>query len=1722
VTPSTAHPTRRLPWLPLWCVALAAIPARAQVNYTGGGYVQNFDTLASAPANSAGVRWTNNVTLPGWYADRTTFAVTNGTLGGSAEAFDDTAVAANSGLFSFGAADSPERALGTRAATNAPVRIGVRLVNQTGQTLTRFSVSYTGEQWFKSSAATAHTLVADYLFDASSLQAGGWTRLGALTFTSPVTSAGAAALDGNAPGNSSTLVATVSGITWAPGQELWIRFSDLDEAGAEHGLAVDNFALWTGDDSAVFFNGTNRYITMGRAPALGLAEFTLECWFLQTGPGITTSSGTGGATGVPLVTKGRAEADGSNLDCNYFFALDAQGRLVADFEARPASGITAGDNFPIVGTNSAIPGIWNHAAATYDGSTWRLYLNGELDASRTLPAGASPRADSIQHFGIGSALNSTGVAAGFFQGAIDEVRVWHVARSPAEILATRDSPITTEAAGLVARYALNEGTGAAIGGFVAGAPGGTISGGAAWVAGRRFAPNLPPSVELTAPTPAYRGMFPATVPFAANAIDPDGATVLVEFFVDGRKIGQDATPPFTFNWTQVPAGTYAVMAAATDNSGARTTSAPVSITVAPNPNRPPTVTLASPAPDEIAPSATTTLVVNLADPERAATRVTFYGRKTVPPTPGPDFTLGTLPDTQYYSENVNGRSRHFLAQTQWYVTNRESLNLAFVSHMGDIVDHGDVHDVIRATNLPEWQIADAALRILEDPLTTLRAHGIPWGAAPGNHDQTPNGSAAGTTTLYNQFFGIERFARRPYYGGHYGTNNNNNYQLFSASGLEFLILHLEYDTRPLETQRPVLDWADSVLKAYPARRAIVTSHWMVNTGNPATFSAQGRLIYEHLRNNSNLFLLLGGHINGEGRRSDVFQGRTVHSVLQDYQFRANGGDGWLRTFTFSPSRNAIFARTYSPSLDQYETDGDSEFSLPYDMQRAVSEWIPLGSVDVPPGGTSASLAWTGLEPGSHYEWHATVQDEINLTTSATRRFASNSTAVPTVEITSPAPRTRVPIPAIVRLVASARSESHITRVEFFQGNTRLGEDTTAPFEFAWAGPATGDYELSAVATDETGASSRSAFVPITVFNPNNRAPIVALTSPANGTRLTHPANLTLAATAADSDGTIASVEFFDGPVKLGESRTAPYTFTWALATSGRHTVTVRATDNDGGTATSAPVELEVVSPVVGTLIAANSIWKYLDNGSDQGTAWRALAFNDSSWPSGAAELGYGDGDETTVVGFGPNPVSRSITTYFRRTFTVADPARVGQLVLNLVRDDGAIVYLNGVEIGRSNLPSGTTFFYNTLAPTAVEGPDESTFFPLAFSTDPRELLVPGTNTLAVEVHQQAITNSDLSFNLELLDHRLPVGAPPAVALTAPAPRAEFATTDRIALAATATDPDGSIARVVFFAGGTRLGESAAAPFTATWTAPTAGTHLLLATATDNQGNVISSLPVPIVVREANPGRFVNFSIRNNVGAGSGTLIVGFVTGGPGTSGEKPLFLRAVGPSLSAFGVTNFSTDPVATLATDSSIVAVNDNWAGNPDVIRIGAQVGAFPLANTASRDAALVVTRPSGPQTLQITGTAGTALAEIYDATPTTAFLATTPRLVNVSARALVATGTNELIAGVVVGGATSRTVLIRAIGPSLSLFGVTGDLANPRLEIYRAGSSTPIAENDDWGGGAVLTTAMVRVGAFALPPTSRDAAVLATFAPGAYTARVTGAAGTSGVALVDIYEVP
>jgi hypothetical protein len=310
------------------------------------------------------------------------------------------------------------------------------------------------------------------------------------------------------------------------------------------------------------------------------------------------------------------------------------------------------------------------------------------------------------------------------------------------------------------------------------------------------------------------------------------------------------------------------------------------------------------------------------------------------------------------------------------------------------------------------------------------------------------------------------------------------------------------------------------------------------------------------------------------------------------------------------------------------------------------------------------------------------------------------------------------------------------------------------------------------------------------------------------------------------------------------------------------------------------------------------------------------------------------------------------------------------------------------------------------------------------------------------------------------------------------------------------------------------------------TAADAGVYSCVATILGNSAT--SNSATLALGSTADAGRLVDISCRSSVETGGGVLIIGFALGGQGTSGSEPLLIRASGPALTQFGVSGVLPDPELQLYGSDGVLATNVGWAGNSQIASTAAMVGAFPWNSGASLDSAIDDSLTAGPFSAVISGASGDTgvlLGEVYDATPASARLPTTPHLINLSGRSHVGTGANILIAGFVIAGTTSETVLIRASGPALAQFGVSGALADPLLQLYQSGSdgtSTLLGKNSGWSGDPQIAAAADSAGAFSWGTSaSADSALLVTLPPGAYTVEISGASGDTGVALVEVYEV-
>lgn len=266
-----------------------------------------------------------------------------------------------------------------------------------------------------------------------------------------------------------------------------------------------------------------------------------------------------------------------------------------------------------------------------------------------------------------------------------------------------------------------------------------------------------------------------------------------------------------------------------------------------------------------------------------------------------NFSVIVLSDTQHYCEAYPWI---FTNQTEWIIDRKDELNIKFVIHQGDIVED--------ANNDSQWKRANKSMSVLDGK--------VPYGILPGNHDDN--------ITEYEKYFPAKRYENYTYWGGSY-DHNTNNYQLFSALGIDFIVVNLGW-----KPDSDDIVWANNILKNYSERKAIIVTHgYMDKYAVRALNSFDTSYIWEELIvPNKNIFLVLCGHAHGEARRTDIIDERAVHQLLANYQDRPNGGNGWLRIIEFSENKTKssnldMTVKTYSPFLDQYEKDKDSQFEL---------------------------------------------------------------------------------------------------------------------------------------------------------------------------------------------------------------------------------------------------------------------------------------------------------------------------------------------------------------------------------------------------------------------------------------------------------------------------------------------------------------------------------------------------------------------------------------------------------------------------------------------------------------------------------------------------------------------------------------------------------------------------------------------------------------------------
>jgi len=474
--------------------------------------------------------------------------------------------------------------------------------------------------------------------------------------------------------------------------------------------------------------------------------------------------------------------------------------------------------------------------------------------------------------------------------------------------------------------------------------------------------------------------------------------------------------------------------------------------------------------------------------------------------------------------------------------------------------------------------------------------------------------------------------------------------------------------------------------------------------------------------------------------------------------------------------------------------------------------------------------------------------------------ATQTNSPPTVNLTGPANNASFTAGSNIALTATASdTDGSISRVEFFYGTTKVGEDLSSPYTFAWNNVPAGSYTLTARATDNQNAIQTSSAATITVTTPNT-PPSVALTAPANNASFAAGASVTISANASDGNGSVTKVEFFNGTTKLGEDATSPYSFVWASVPAGTFSITARATDNENATASSSAITINVVAnappavtltaPANNASFAAGASLTLTATASDSDGSITKVEFysgvtklgEDASspysftWPSvpaGTYSITAKATDNQNALATSSASTITAIASNVPPTVTLSAPANNASfaagasvtLTANATDNDGSVAkveFYNGATKLGEDLSSPYSFTW----PSVPAG----TYSITAKATD----------------NQNAVTTTSASTITVIANN-----VPPAVTLSAPANNASFAAGASVTITATASDNDGSVTKVEFYNGATKLGEDLSSPYSFTWSNVPAGTYSITAKATDNQNAVNTSSASTVTVIAAN-------------------------------------------------------------------------------------------------------------------------------------------------------------------------------------------------------------------------------------------------------------------------------
>ena len=1030
--------------------------------------------------------------------------------------------------------------------------------------------------------------------------------------------------------------------------------------------------------------------------------------------------------------------------------------------------------------------------------------------------------------------------------------------------------------------------------------------------------NQPPIVSITNPVNDTTFAATANLIISATASDADGNVSKVEFYNGNILLGAVTTSPYTFTWPNVPSGNYTLTAKATDNGSLATTSSSINIYA----NAPPVISILDPL-NDASYSAPATITINVAatDADGTISKVDFYNGTTLLGTVSTSpyiFVWANVPSGNYFI-SAKATDNGSLAATSpaINVTINEPpavsitspINNAAYTSPATIIINANATDVDGTISKVDFYNGTTLLATVSGSPYTFSWANVPSGSYFLTVKATDNGSLSTTSSIanilvntppsvtiinplsnttfaapaiitidVNAFDADGTVSKVDFYSGgvFLGSDNTSPYSIIWSN-----VASGSYSITAQATDNGGLVTTSTQVMISVFTPNIPPTVSLSNPSNNATFPAPATVT----------ITATAADADGTISKVDFYNGTTLlntdnttpfsftwTNVLSgSYSLTAIATDNGSVATTSStiniavnqlpavsiinPLNNATFTAPATVIINAAATDADGTISK-VDFYNGAT----LLGTDI---SSPFSFTWTNVLPGN-YSLTAKATDNGSLinTSVAVAIFVNAANIPPSVSISSPANNAIFASPATVTINATAAdADGTVSKVDFYNGSTLLGTDDSSPYSFTWSNVVAGNYSITAKATDNGAIVTTSSVTNVLV----NSAPSVSITGPTNNAMFNTPATITINASATDPGGSVTKVDFYSGTTLLATDNTSPYSYKWINVPTGKYSLIAKATDNSSLITTSAVITVSVnAAPTV-------NITSPLNNNTFPSPATITINATAADGDGTVSKVDFYKG--ATLLGTdNTSPYSYTWSNVAAGSYTLTAKATDNNSLSTT--SAGVLISVNAAPTVSITSPVKSTIFTAPASITIKANAADQGGSVSKVNFYNGTTLIGTDNTSPYSITWTNVPSGNYSLNATATDNTLlvttsaavaiAVNGAPSVSLTSPANNSLFTPPATIVINATATDPGGSVSKVDFYNGTTKLGTDNTSPYSYTWSGVASGNYTLIAKATDNSLKVTSSSTIAISVNKAptvsisNPPNNANYAAPANI------------------------------------------------------------------------------------------------------------------------------------------------------------------------------------------------------------------------------------------------------------------